>query len=173
MRFIALFCVLVLSACAPATEHAGCDAVSTREVAFTGGASADIVTVRSFGRVCREAIGLLTITTAEGAPVWAWTAPLHRAFGESFVENEREAMAVFLDRWTETQMSTTAAAPDFALLAPGQTTLDALTYEDVRGRDLPMLCHFAGTARQACVFWEPAAGGAGHFYDRDFDEGTP
>ena len=163
----------MLTACTPATEHAGCDAVSTREIAFTGGASADIVTVRSFGKVCRDAIGLFTVTTADGAPVWAWSAPLHRVFGETFVENEREAMAAFLDRWTEPQISTTTHAPEFELLAPGQTTLDALTYEDVRARDLPMLCHYAGTARQACVFWEPAAGGAGHLLDRDIDEGTP
>ena len=65
------------------------------------------------------------------------------------------------------------AAPEWSACSrPGQTTLDQLTYEDVRARDLPMLCHFSGTARQTCVFWEPAAGGAGHFIDRDICEET-
>ena len=39
-----------------------------------------------------------------------------------------------------------------------------------RARDLPMLCHFSGTARQTCVFWEPVAGGAGHLFDQDVEE---
>jgi hypothetical protein len=172
VRLAVLLFALSLSACAPA-ERAACNAVATREIAFTGGASPDIITARSFGEACVDAIGLITVTTAEGAPVWAWTAPLHRAFGDNFIEPEREAMHAFLERWTEAHISTTTQAPEWALLAPGQTTLDALTYEDVRARNLPMLCHYAGTARQACVFWEPAAGGAGHLLDRDIDEGTP
>ena len=79
-------------------------------------------------------------------------------------------MEDFLQRWAQPALSTTQTAPEFSTLQPGQTTLDRLTYEDIRARNLPMLCHFSGTAREVCVFWEPAAGGAGHFYDRDAEE---
>ena len=41
------------------------------------------------------------------------------------------------------------------------------TYEDIRARDLPMLCHATATGAEACVFYEPAAGAAGHFFDRE------
>jgi hypothetical protein len=167
-------CVALMAfGCAPRERAGACDMAASREIAFSNAEAADVITARSFGEGCRDAIGLITVTTADGAPVWSWTAPLHRVFGDHFIEPEREAMGVFLERWTETEISTTSGAPEFSLLAPGQTTLDAMTYEDVRARNLPMLCHYSGTARQACVFWEPAAGGAGHLLDRDIDEGTP
>lgn len=77
-------------------------------------------------------------------------------------------MREFLERWASpTTLASTSTAPEFSDLVPGQTTLDQLTYEDIRARDLPMLCHLSGTARETCVFWEPAAGGAGHLLDRD------
>ena len=102
---------------------------------------------------------------AEGFAIWSWSAPLRHAFGDVFAPEDTEHTQQFLDRWVLPVLETTQAAPAWGDLAAGQTTLDQLTYEDVRARDLPMLCHFSGTARQTCVFWEPAAGGAGHFID--------
>jgi hypothetical protein len=95
---------------------------------------------------------------------------LRHAFGDVFAAEDTEHTQQFLDRWVEPVVETTQAAPAWDDLSAGQTTLDQLTYEDVRARDLPMLCHFSGTARQTCVFWEPAAGGAGHFLDRAVEE---
>lgn len=168
--------VLALALCALAactqeqTARGACDFAVTRDINFTNAAEADTLTVRSFGATCPNAIGVYTIVAADGGPVWAWASPLARGFGHDFVAAENEAMHAFLERWSQPEVSVTSQAPDWALLAPGQTTLDQLTYEDIRTRDLPMLCHFVGTARQACVFWEPVAGGAGHFLDRDIDE---
>ncbi len=171
MRIALLLLPLALLACGQ-ERIAGCELTATREISFSSIETDDVITARSFGQACRDAIGLITVTTADGAPAWAWTAPLHRAFGDGFIEGEPETMQAFLERWIETDLSSTSAAPEWSQLQEGRTTLDALTYEDVRARDLPMLCHFAGTARQACVFWEPAAGGAGHFFDREITEGT-
>jgi len=167
MRALAAVLLLALiAACAPRGE-ATCDVTVTREAAFTAPGAADVVTTRSFGQTCDQAIGLYTITTADGHPVWAHAAPLARAFGDGFTEPEPEAMRAFLERWAEPEIATTAEAPDWTQLTPGQTTLDRLTYDDIRARNLPMLCHYSGTGRQLCVFWEPGAGGAGHFFDRE------
>jgi hypothetical protein len=156
-----------LSACADGGGAARCDISISRDLAFTSAEARDIITVRAFGPSCDKVVGLYDIRTEDGHPIWAWTAPLPRAFGEVFPADKPDQMHDFLERWAQPALSTTQQAPDWLALAPGQTTLDRLTYDDIRTRNLPMLCHASGTARETCVFWEPAAGGAGHFFDRD------
>lgn len=168
MRLLALGALLIASACSQQVER--CDFSHTREIAFTGGAAADRVTTRTFGVSCDKAIGVYEIIDGEGHPIWAWATPLPRAFGDVFKADEPEHVETFLEEWSQPVISSTQTAPEWAMLDPGQTTLDELTYTDVRARALPMLCHFSGTARQTCVFWEPAAGGAGHLFDRDVEE---
>ncbi|MBK8545133.1 MAG: hypothetical protein IPL62_17330 [Caulobacteraceae bacterium] len=168
IRLLALGALMFASACSP--HVARCDFTHTREITFTGGAAADRVTVRTFGASCDKAIGIYEIIDGEGFPIWAWATPLPRAFGDVFKAEEPERVETFLEEWSQPAIMTTQTAPEWDQLAPGQTTLDELTYADIRARDLPMLCHFSGTARQTCVFWEPVAGGAGHLFDRDVEE---
>lgn len=172
MRGIVIGLALMLGACARESGDAlaGCDLQAAREIAFSSGESADEVLTRAIGPSCDKAIGLFVLRTAEGYPVWSWSAPLAHRFGDVFAAEDSEHVQSFLDAWAQPEITTTQAAPAWPALAPGQTTLDQLTYEDVRARNLPMLCHFSGTARQTCVFWEPAAGGAGQLYDRDVEE---
>lgn len=147
-----------------------CDLSAAHTLAFTGPATEDEITAQAFGPSCDKAVGLLTIRSAEGFPIWSWSAPLSHRFGEVFAPDDREHMQDFLERWSTPALAATGEAPAWADLAPSQTTLDQLTYDDIRARGLPMLCHYSATARQTCVFWEPAAGGAGHLYDRDVVE---
>lgn len=172
MRILVLATLAALSACTQQPRHAAgrCDLTVTRQVAFTAADAEDVVTARSFGATCDEVIALYTIHDAGGRAIWAWASPLPRAFGEVFEADDDEHMQDFLERWAQPTTTTTQSAPEWARLLPGQATLDQLTYDDIRARDLPMLCHFSGTAREICVFWEPAAGGAGHFLDRDVEE---
>lgn len=167
-----LLCIaaaLALSACMDGGKGR-CTLAHTQATAFTSTTATDAITVRTFGEACDETVGLYEIRDAEGRPLWSWSAPLQREFGDVFASDEPDEMRAFLEQWAQPHIETTAAAPEWAQLAPGQTTLDQLTYADVRARNLPMLCHFSGTARQICVFWEPVAGAAGHFYDREVEE---
>lgn len=167
----AILCALAAMACTPQTQR--CNLTVAREIAFTSPDAHDTLTARALGPSCDMAIGLYAVRDAEGRPLWAWATPLHHAFGDVFAADEPEAMQSFLERWAEPVITTTESAPAWETLAPGATTLDQLTYNDIRARDLPMLCHFSGTARQVCAFWEPAAGGAGLFYERDVQESEP
>lgn len=168
MRFAFTAVALALAACAPGqAQH--CDLSFEREIAFTAPDAQDRIIVRTLGDRCDKAIGHYALLSEDGVPHWAWTEPLRRGFGDAFNEADAEQMRAFLTRWSEASVATTDSAPDWARLAPGQSTLDQLTYDDIRSRRLPMLCHVSGTSRETCVFWEPAAGGAGHFYDRDTD----
>lgn len=165
-RAIALFALLTLAACAPQAPSR-CDVSFDREIAFTAPDARDVVTARAFGPSCDRTIGVFSVSSADGHPLWAWAAPMDQAFGDAHAEADAEAMRVFLERWSQPTLAHTSEAPAWPLPQTARTTLDRVTYEDIRARDLPMLCHSTGTGVEACVFWEPAAAGAGHFYDRD------
>ena len=82
MRIFLFAALLLAAACSSQAER--CDFSHTREIAFTGGAAADRVTVRTFGVSCDKAIGVYEIIDGEGHPIWAWASPLPRAFGDVF-----------------------------------------------------------------------------------------
>jgi hypothetical protein len=163
VRSLAFALLTLVCACAPRADR--CDLQATHAIGFS--AAGETVTTRAIGAACNKAIGVFAVLDAEDRPIWSWSAPLESAYGDVFPPDDREAMRDFLERWAEPSVATTADAPAWALLAPGQSTLDRATYEDIRARTLPMLCHSSGSARETCIFWEPAAGFAGHFYDRD------
>ncbi|MBC7769085.1 MAG: hypothetical protein H7124_09890 [Phycisphaerales bacterium] len=162
--------MVLLSACGREAPATSCDLSATQEISFTNADAPDTLVVQSLGPSCDKAIGLITLRTAEGYPAWSWSGPLSHRFGDAFGAEDYEHMQTFLEAWSRPDIATTQSAPAWTALTSGQTTLDQLTYEDVRVRNLPMLCHFSGTARQTCVFWEPAAGGAGHLLERDTQE---
>lgn len=168
--FLLALAALALASCTQSANTAGCHFQATHDFSFDGDGGVDTITAQSIGPSCDKAIGLYTIRDQEGFPIWSWSAPLKHAFGDVFAAEDEEHVQHFLDRWVLPALATTASAPAYETLTAGQTTLDRLTYDDIRARDLPMLCHFSGTARQTCVFWEPAAGGAGHFLDRAVEE---
>ncbi len=166
-----LFCaMLLLAGCTQAPARGQCDSSATSTIAFTAADAEDSVRVQAIGPSCDKTIGLYEVRAADGYPIWSWSAPLAHAFGNVFAAEDTEHVQDFLESWAQPRLTTTQTAPAWPDLVSGQTTLDQLTYEDVRARNLPMLCHFSGTARETCVFWEPAAGGAGHLLDRDVEE---
>lgn len=169
VRLLVLCIVAALAACAP-REAMQCDVVVTQDVALSSSEANETVVARAIGPSCDKAVGLYAIHAADGHPAWAWAAPLPRAYGDAFVEADEEVVRDFLTRWAQPRIATTQAAPAWDALTPGQTTLDRLTYDDIRARNLPMLCHSTGTARELCVFWEPAAGAAGLYFERDIEE---
>ncbi len=171
MRALLLCLIVATAACGPRSA-AHCDISVTQDLALSGAQTHETVTARAIGPSCDKAVGLYAIFAADGHPAWAWAAPLPRAFGDAFVDADEAAMRDFLTRWAQPSVTTTQSAPEWDALTPGQTTLDRLTYDDIRARDLPMLCHASGTGRELCVFWEPAAGGAGHYFDRYVEETT-
>lgn len=167
MKLGIILLALGLAACAP-REAVHCNASVEREVAFTALGAHDIVTARTLGPSCDKTILVYVIASEDGHPLWAWTAPAARAFGDAFAG--ADAVRAFLERWASPRIERTSAAPAWPLPDGARTTLDRLTYQDIRARDLPMLCHYSGTGAETCVFWEPAAAGAGHLLDRDAPE---
>jgi len=170
MRVYALLALAFVAACTPSGPANGCAASAVREIEFAGAETT--LHAETQGPNCHQAIALYTIRDQAGDLIYAWTTPLQRGFGDVFAAEPDEHLQEFLERWANPALETTQAAPAWESLETGQTTLDQLTYTDIRARDLPMLCHYSGTSRQVCVFWEPAAGAAGHLFDRDAEETT-
>jgi hypothetical protein len=141
----------------------------SRTIAFSAADARDVVTASASGPSCDKAVGVYTIRDSDGDPIWAWAGSLKQGFGE-VTDAQGAHLQEFLQRWSQPTVSRTSAIPDFSRLAPGQTTLDRLTYQDIRARNLPMLCHFSGTAKEVCIFWEPAAGAAGLLLERNYEE---
>jgi hypothetical protein len=164
---------LLLAACAP-TER--CNLVAEHAARFSA-ETPDEVEARALGERCNGAAALLVVRDAEGVPVWAWAAPFYPTFGDSFVPHAegagptRKQLEDFLTRWAKVSTARTGAAPAWS--EDIDTRLPQAVYEDVRARDLPMLCHLAAVAREQCVYWEPAAAVATAFYVRDVGAPPP
>jgi hypothetical protein len=166
IRLVIALALTAIAGCAPRAPS-DCNLSFDRDVAFTAADAHDVVTARALGASCDKTVGVFTVSSADGHPLWSWSTPMTQAFGDTFVGANADAMRTFLERWSQPTLTRTSAAPAWPLPETTRTTLDRLTYEDIRARDLPMLCHSTGTGVEACVFWEPAAAGAGHMYDRD------
>jgi len=165
---LALFAAaLGIWACAP--RAVVCDLSVSRTIAFSAPDARDVVTASATGPGCDKAVGVYVIRDSDANAVWAWAIPLKQGFGE-ISDAKGAGLEEFLERWAQPRLARTGAAPDWSRLSPGQTTLDRLTYQDIRARNLPMLCHFSGTAKELCIFWEPAAGAAGLLLERNYEE---
>jgi len=168
----ALVSALALLACACAPHATHCDMSESRTIAFSAPDARDVVTASATGPTCDKAVGIYTIRDTQGGAIWAWAIPIKQGFGE-VTDAKGAHLHEFLQRWAQPTITRTSKAPDWSLLVPGQTTLDRLTYQDIRARDLPMLCHFSETAKEVCIFWEPAAGAAGLLFERNYEESNP
>jgi len=168
-----------LASCAPSPR--ACSASAETFVAFGSQTPTDRVAARIEGPTCGAAIGVIEIRSADGAPLWAWAAPLHPTFGDYFgpaAKPKPADAAAFATRWVQLGLARTDAAPPWPDSAPGplgdaHTSLDRPTYEDLRARALPMACHLTGVARETCIVYEPAAAAAFALIERDVAEAAP
>jgi hypothetical protein len=179
LRFAAVAAAMALAAtitaCTPAQDAGAaqnCDIEITAPVSFSHGEDSDAISARAIGPRCDRAIALFTIHSSEGDPIWAWASPMPRAFGSQFHEADDAMLREFLTQWAAPTPSTTASAPQWPEAAPDlpgglSTTLQRAVYEDIRARDLPMLCHLTAVGRETCLYWEPAAALADAYFVRD------
>jgi len=169
LRVFILAILLVASGCARG-EAKRCDVLASSEVNFTATEQSDVVEARALGADCGAAVAVYVVRSREGLPVWAWAAPFHPTFGDSFAPRAQGAlshteMEAFLERWAAPDVSTTRGAPAWhdAIVSP----FDEATYEDIRTRGAPMICYLTSVARQTCIYWESGVAAAGVLVERD------
>lgn len=170
----ALALSLLTSACgAPQTEAAApsaaggatnCDRTATHVVAFSAPDAEDVVEARSFGPECRDAVVMIIVRRADGAPLYAWSTARHWVSDRAAGITTGEQMQNFLQEWTQVSVDSTMALPDWPqreqaftdnLGAFMSTPLPREQYLDVRGRGAPRLCFATGIESGTCIYYDP------------------
>jgi hypothetical protein len=169
-RALLLALALTLCACSRSADDTRCDSEASNAVAFSSPDAHDAVEARAIGADCGAAVAVYVVRSHEGVPIYAWAAPMHPTFGDSFAPRveqplSRREMQSFLDRWAAAASATTGAAPAWheGIVTPFARE----TYEDIRARDAPMLCFLSGVARETCIYWESGVAAAGVLVERD------
>lgn len=175
MRALAiLIAALFLASCGQPAEQtdAGCAREITREVAWSG-AVPDRITASANGPSCLQAFVTLSIRAANGDALWIHAAPYYDMVAGGAPPPDApavsaERMDAFLSSWAEPTLgrsgtlphwragsaSLTESADTFAY----DTPFDRDAYEQLRARDLPMLCYAAAAEASQCLIIDPLSG---------------
>lgn len=176
-RLIMGLAALLIGACSQApqsasTASAGCARSATRDVAWSNANASDVVTARSEGPTCAQAVVTFVMRNAQGDPLWAFAATHHdmTAGGPYPLDGAPDVteaqMDQFLTNWANvTQMRSTelpewregaATLTESATTFSYDTPFDREVYETMRSRDLPMVCFAVGAETSRCLIIDPA-----------------
>jgi hypothetical protein len=177
MRVLVIAAALALSACSQPRDSAstseGCARSATHDVAWTNAEAPDVITTRSEGPSCAQAVVTFIARNAQGDALWAFASTYYDLTlggappeGAPAVSNEQ--MDMFLAGWADVTESRSGALPEWradaaSLSASAQTMsydtpFDRETYEMLRGRNLPMICYAAAVEGTQCLIIDPPTG---------------
>jgi len=169
-----LLAAMALSACGQQHETAreGCARTATHEVSWTNAEAPDVITTRSDGPSCLQAVVTFVARNAQGDALWAFASTYYDlAVGGAPPEGAPAVTEAEMDRflagWAEVTEMRSSALPqwreDAATLSESATTFayetpfERETYEALRARNLPTICYAAAVERTQCLIVEPAS----------------
>ena len=166
---------LLLGACGQTQNDsvatAGCARGATHHIIWSSAAAPDVITARSDGPTCAQAIVTFTARNAQGDPLWAFASTYYAitagdgAPPEGFPPVSNEEMDRFLASWAEVTEMTSGDLPEWrdvtltdsseglAYVSP----LTAESYPLVRERNVPLICFAIGAETSQCVMIDPFA----------------
>ena len=174
--FIVILASLASSACGQLQQGAesasnGCARSATHNVTWTSAEAPDTIIASSEGPTCAQAVVTLAGRNSAGDPLWAFAStyfdmtlggrppegaqPVDEAEMDEFLAswaNVTEMRSGDLPQWREDAATLTASADTFAY----ETPFDRETYEMLRERNLPMVCHASGAEAVQCLIVDPA-----------------
>lgn len=174
---IALFTLaaLALCACGQQTETAstseGCARSATHDVTWTNANAPDVITTRSEGPSCAQAVVTFIARNASGDALWAFASTYYDLTAGGIPPEGAPAvtdaqMDTFLAGWADVTQMRSGELPewraDAATLTASATTFsydtpfDRETYEMLRARNLPMICYAAAAEASQCLIVDPA-----------------
>jgi hypothetical protein len=175
MRALLLIAALALAGCgqqgATATAE-GCARSATHEVAWTSAEARDVITTRSDGPSCSQAVVTFVARNAQGDALWAFASTYYdlTAGGtppEGAPPVTAEQMDTFLAGWANVTEMRSSELPEWradaeTLSASAQTfsydtPFDRETYQMLRARNLPMICYAAAVEGTQCLIIDPAS----------------
>jgi hypothetical protein len=167
-----LFSALALGACGQqqTASTEGCARVATHNVAWTGAEATDVITTRSDGPSCAQAVVTFVVRNAQGDALWAFASTYYdlTAGGlppEGAPPVTNQVMDTFLAGWANVSEMRSGELPEWradaeTLSASAQTfsydtPFDRETYEMLRARNLPMICYAAAVEGSQCLIIDP------------------
>jgi hypothetical protein len=179
LRITILLAALLTGACDQATQapsdtptasaaQSGCDKSAKQIVAFTAPDAADVVEARAFGATCAQAVVMLVVRSADGAPLSVWSTA-HPWLGAGAQADGDAALDSFLSEWVKVKVDTTTSLPDWPQRATAfkdqlsafmTTPFDRDAYLDIRAKGAPRLCFATGVSSGQCLYYDVKAGAA-------------
>ena len=176
MRILLLVAALALSACGSANNTASnasaCARSAAHEVAWTAEDAPDVITTRSDGPTCAQAVLTFVVRNAAGDPVWAFASTYYDMTAGGTPPADAPAVSdqevdTFLASWANVTTMRSGELPEWregvATLTESATTFaydtpfERETYEMLRARNLPMICYAAAVAASNCLIVDPAS----------------
>lgn len=149
----------------------GCAVSAERTIAFSS--PNDRVVAALDGPRCDALAATLTIRRPDGALVWTyavradWLAPEALGPGAS-----KAAASAAAEAWSNVTVQRTGQFAAWPQTVPGveptadmRTPFDREGYEEIRARNLPVVCFATGAETIDCLFWDPDAQMAQIIYD--------
>lgn len=177
MRTIAVcLAALVMSACGQPSDttaaSVGCARSATHEITWTDALAPDVITARSEGPSCAQAVVTFVARNAAGDPLWAFASthyamtagdspPLEGAPAVTDAEMDTflaswadvtQMRSSELPEWREGVATLTESAETFAY----DTPFEREVYQMLRARDLPTICYAAAVEGSQCLIVDPA-----------------
>lgn len=171
-----VFAALALAACGKQREAAssgdGCARSATHQVTWSNAEAPDVITTRSDGPSCTQAVVTFIARNAQGDVLWAFASTYYdlTAGGtppEDAPAGSSEEMDRFLQGWANVTEMRTGDLPqwraDAATLTESATTFayetpfDRETYERLRTNNLPMICYASAAEAAHCLIIDPAS----------------
>jgi hypothetical protein len=139
---------------------------------WTSGSAPDVITARSDGPTCAQAVVTFVARGADGDPLWAFASTYYDMTmggippeGAPAVSNQQ--MDEFLAGWANVTTMRTGDLPEWregvATLTESATTFaydtpfDREVYETLRTRNLAMICYAAAVEASQCLIVDPAS----------------
>lgn len=172
-RVLLVIAALALAACGQqsnTTTTEGCARSATHEVAWTNAQAPDVITTRSDGPSCSQAVVTFVARTAQGDALWAFASTYYDltaggAPPEGAPPVTEEQMDTFLAGWADVTEMRSSDLPEWradaeTLSASAQTfsydtPFDRETYEMLRARNLAMICYAASVEGTQCLIIDP------------------
>lgn len=175
MRWI--ICALAAAALAACGEREvasgdGCARVATHEVAWTNANAPDVITTRSDGPSCTQAVVTFVARNAQGDALWAFASTYYDLTAGGLPPDgapavTQEQMDEFLTSWADVTESRSGDLPEWRAEAASltesattfayETPFERETYEMLRQRNLPMICYAAAAEASQCLIVDPAS----------------
>lgn len=151
-----------------ATASSGCVRSATHNVRWSDAEAPDVITTRSEGPTCAQAVVLLVARNAQGDALWSFASTYYDMTTGGIPSENAPAvsdaqMDAFLNGWANVTAGASSTLPEWreGAAAPAgptfqySTSFERESYEAIRQSHRPMICYAAAAEATQCLVVDP------------------